>query len=91
MIQIKIIDFLLLNVYSISDVFKGKFGIDDDVFNAIDIEVPSFSEGVSYKRGDISIPEDVDDFLIIILVFFVGVGVGVGTFLMYFFPEFAHG
>jgi hypothetical protein len=89
-IRVQIIDFLFLEVSSIPDVFERKCSVDDDVLYTIDVKVPSLFEALGDEGGDISVSEDVDDFIVVIFVLFGG-GAGVGTFLVYFFPEFAHG
>lgn len=84
----KLVYLFFLEVNSVADFFKGQRWIDDYVFDAVEIEVPSFFEGFSDKIWYFPQSEDLHDFLWRVLLFQV--------FLFWpalfgdFLPQFPH-
>lgn len=70
-LRVERVNLHFLEVDFVPDFLEGKCSIDDDVFDAGHIEVPSLLEGFRHECRDVPFPEDLDDLLSIVLLLFV--------------------
>ncbi len=67
MVLIEEIGLTLLDVGPVLNLLKGEKSAYGNIFNARNIEISSFSKGISNKLGDISLSKDINDFLSVVL------------------------
>ena len=89
MVKVEPVNLVFLETDLIPDILEGQGGVDDDVLDAGHVEASPFLEALGDEGGDISFPEDLDDFLGGVLLL-LGFGFGDAVFVD-FLAEFAHG
>ena len=89
MVEVEPVNLVFLETDLIPDILEGQGGVDDDVLDAGHVEASPFLEALGDEGGDISFPEDLDDFLGGVLLL-LGFGFGDAVFVD-FLAEFAHG
>ena len=85
MVLIEEVGLTLLDIGPVLDLLQRKKSAYCNIFNAWNIEIPSFSKGISNKLRNISLPKNVNDLLSVILWLF-SLRLSWNGMLVYLFP-----